>query len=71
MPICDFKEGCHLKAVLITGDCKYCKLKFCNKHRLPESHYCENLQSCKDAHFQKNKEKLEKESLQSVCVEKI
>jgi len=52
---------CTSKPVLIIGDCKFCNLKFCGSHRLPETHSCANMQSCRDAHFAKNKAKLESE----------
>jgi len=54
-------DGCAQKPVLIIGDCKFCKLKFCGTHRLPETHACSNMQSCRDQHFMKNKLKLEGE----------
>jgi len=31
---------CASKATMITGDCSYCKCKYCNLHRLPETHKC-------------------------------
>jgi ubiquitin C len=57
---CAFKD-CTAKPVLIIGDCKYCNSKFCGTHRLPETHECSNMQSCRDVHFNKNKAKLEGE----------
>ena len=36
---CAFK-GCKKKLKLINLECK-CKKRFCDKHRLPESHNCE------------------------------
>jgi ubiquitin C len=57
---CDFGE-CPQKPVLIIGDCKFCQKKFCGSHRLAESHACQNLQACRDLHFNKNKEKVLRE----------
>jgi ubiquitin C len=54
-------DNCTQKPVLIIGDCKFCKQKFCGTHRLPECHACSNMQSCRDASFMKNKLKLESE----------
>ena len=51
-------SDCFKRNALIVGDCKYCKKSFCLKHRLPECHSCQNLQACKDAHFEKNKNAL-------------
>jgi len=57
---CAFPE-CNQKPVLIVGDCKYCNSKFCGSHRLPESHSCPKMEDCRQAHFNKNKAKLEGE----------
>jgi len=57
---CAFKD-CNSKPVLIIGDCKFCNLKFCGTHRLPESHTCVNIGTCREQHFNKNKAKLESE----------
>ncbi|ELR23289.1 ubiquitinfusion protein [Acanthamoeba castellanii str. Neff] len=54
---CCFGE-CSKRAVLITGDCRHCQLQFCGNHRLPESHACQNMESCRQAAFDKNKNKL-------------
>jgi predicted nucleic acid binding AN1-type Zn finger protein len=54
-------ETCKERVVKIIGDCKYCKKKFCSKHRMVESHNCENLESCRQQHFQKNSQKLSSE----------
>ena len=52
------KYICKNRPVLITGDCSYCKKKYCNKHRLPEDHQCTDMASCKEESFNKNKSKL-------------
>jgi len=57
---CAFPDCCQ-KPVLIIGDCKFCKLKFCVNHRLPESHVCSNMKSCREQSFNKLKAKLESE----------
>jgi ubiquitin C len=57
---CAFGE-CNQKPVLLVGDCKYCNNKFCGSHRLPETHVCTGMESCRQAHFVKNKQKLEGE----------
>ena len=36
------------------GDCVYCKCNYCNMHRLPESHKCPRLESCKKESFDAN-----------------
>jgi len=43
------KDGCSDKVVKIIGECRYCTKKYCGKHRLPESHACENMESCRQA----------------------
>jgi ubiquitin C len=53
--------SCPDKVVKIIGDCRYCQHKFCGKHRLPEAHACNELQSCRQASFDKNAGKLMKE----------
>ena len=51
-------EGCNKKCALLIGDCRYCNSKYCDIHRLPEGHFCVNIQKCRDAHFQRNQDKL-------------
>ena len=41
-----FNDGCNKKTSKIIGDCNYCNNKFCDKHRLPESHNCTKLDEC-------------------------
>lgn len=50
--------GCTEKSARIIGDCKYCGGAFCSKHRLPESHSCMELNSCRQRSFEKNQNKL-------------
>lgn len=40
--------------ISIIGDCKWCSHKYCNQHRLPETHCCTNFNDCKKASFNKN-----------------
>ena len=53
-----FLEGCSDRIAKIIGDCRYCSSKFCGKHRLPETHLCPNMQTCKQQSFEKNSNKL-------------
>lgn len=53
-----FVPTCTDRPAKIVGDCKYCKNHFCSKHRLPESHQCDNIVSCRQASFEKNSSKL-------------
>jgi len=52
---------CKKKAVMLVGDCRFCRKSFCAKHRLPEDHVCGEMEECKKQQFEKNKEKLLKE----------
>lgn len=45
---------CSVKAAMITGDCNFCKCKYCNIHRLPESHKCACIQAIKKDSFNDN-----------------
>lgn len=54
---CGFPE-CLDRPAKIIGDCRYCQHAFCSKHRLPESHECNNLQSCRENSYQRNSSKL-------------
>jgi len=65
---CSF-DTCSKKPLVGLGDCKYCSGKYCGAHRLPEDHLCSNLQDCKNASFDKNKQKLMKEKCTSVRIQ--
>merc|ERR1711977_87152 len=41
-------EGCKERVVLLIGDCKFCSKSFCQAHRLPETHACPEMKSCKE-----------------------
>ena len=49
---------CQDRVVKIIGDCKFCKSKFCGRHRTVEAHMCPNIEQCRQAHFDKNEKKL-------------
>ncbi|TPX72630.1 hypothetical protein SpCBS45565_g00288 [Spizellomyces sp. 'palustris'] len=42
-------SGCSDKVVKIVGQCRYCTHGFCAKHRLPEAHQCQEMQTCRAA----------------------
>lgn len=54
---CGFSD-CLERVAKIIGDCKYCTESFCSRHRLPESHSCNNLKGCKQESFKRNSVKL-------------
>lgn len=49
---------CSRKVNMLIGKCKYCSQTYCASHRLPEQHQCENIKSCKEEHYIKNKERV-------------
>jgi hypothetical protein len=53
-------DECYERIVKIIGDCMFCGARFCSRHRLPESHLCSNLNSCKQQSFEDNHSKLMK-----------
>jgi predicted nucleic acid binding AN1-type Zn finger protein len=40
-------DPCKLRALKLVGFCNHCKNNYCSKHRLPETHMCENLENIK------------------------
>jgi len=52
---------CKKRGAIVVGDCKFCTKNYCPSHRLPETHNCDQIASCKTQHFESNKEKLLKE----------
>ncbi|ORX34109.1 hypothetical protein BD324DRAFT_636646 [Kockovaella imperatae] len=52
---------CPSAALKVIGECPHCHLAFCGTHRTPESHNCTGIQACREAAFQANKERLERE----------
>jgi len=64
---CDI-DDCQDRVAVIIGDCSFCKQSFCGKHRLPETHACLNLQSCRQKAFDKNSQKLLSEKCTSAKV---
>lgn len=53
-----FVVECTDRIAKIVGDCRYCGHHFCSKHRLPESHGCDNIQGCRQQSYEKNSSKL-------------
>lgn len=45
---------CGSKSTIITGDCSFCLCKYCNLHRLPESHKCVCINKLKKDSFNDN-----------------
>nr|ODN93237.1 nuclear protein [Cryptococcus depauperatus CBS 7841] len=52
---------CPSAALRLAGDCPHCQRVFCSTHRTPEAHNCTGMQACREAAFQANKERLERE----------
>jgi len=44
---------------MIIGHCNYCNSDFCGSHRLPETHQCSAMTSCREQAFKLNAQKLE------------
>jgi ubiquitin len=51
-------NDCTKRTAALIGDCRFCKHSFCGTHRLPEMHTCQEMASCRQASFNKNKDKL-------------
>jgi predicted nucleic acid binding AN1-type Zn finger protein len=47
-------SNCRNRGVVVVGDCMYCKMRFCTKHRLPESHSCGGISLCKQVALDRN-----------------
>ena len=45
---------CGAKSTMIIGDCNFCKCKYCNLHRLPESHRCACIHTVKKDSYTEN-----------------
>lgn len=50
--------GCGERIAKIVGECRYCGHGYCSRHRLPESHQCDNMQGCRQQSYEKNSSKL-------------
>lgn len=61
--MCDF-SGCGKPPTPIVGICSYCMKYFCLMHRLPEIHFCTELDKCKNKSFSRNEATL----MASKCV---
>ena len=57
-------ENCNGRVVAILGECKWCSGHYCQFHRLPESHSCKNIESCKQSAKGINKQQV----LNGICV---
>lgn len=55
------ENQCRDAAIQIVGQCPHCTLKFCGRHRLPETHNCAMQEQVRNAAFAANKKKLESE----------
>jgi ubiquitin C len=53
-----FFPDCSKRTAALIGDCRFCKHSFCGTHRLPETHVCPEMESCRQQSFNKNKDKL-------------
>lgn len=49
---------CSGRIAKIVGECRYCGHGYCSRHRLPESHQCDNMQGCRQQSYEKNSSKL-------------
>ncbi|KNC73937.1 hypothetical protein SARC_13504 [Sphaeroforma arctica JP610] len=47
-------EDCNERQAPIIGDCRFCVMKYCKSHRLPEMHDCKEMESCRQAAFDRN-----------------
>eukprot|EP00294_Goniomonas_avonlea_P017131 CAMPEP_0114552028 /NCGR_PEP_ID=MMETSP0114-20121206/6909_1 /TAXON_ID=31324 /ORGANISM="Goniomonas sp, Strain m" /LENGTH=146 /DNA_ID=CAMNT_0001736883 /DNA_START=44 /DNA_END=484 /DNA_ORIENTATION=- len=61
-------EDCSGRVAMIIGDCKWCKSSFCGSHRLPETHACQGMESCRAASAQRNATKVMSEKCVAVKV---
>jgi predicted nucleic acid binding AN1-type Zn finger protein len=59
-------SGCTDKVATLIGDCRYCQLAFCARHRLPEMHQCANIDTVKKDAYDKNAHAL----VSNKCVER-
>ncbi|ORZ34509.1 hypothetical protein BCR44DRAFT_1436334 [Catenaria anguillulae PL171] len=55
---CNHPGGCKDKVNKLIGHCQFCDTLFCSRHRIPESHACESIDSCRKASFERNSDKL-------------
>ncbi|OIR58099.1 MAG: AN1-type zinc finger protein [Amphiamblys sp. WSBS2006] len=57
---------CVKRVAKIIGQCRYCGCCFCSSHRLPESHSCTDLETCRAESFDKNTDR----RMEEKCVAK-
>jgi ubiquitin len=67
---CQF-PNCGDRALNIVGTCRFCTQCYCGKHRLPETHVCSNLDSCKQQSLNRLVNRLEVEKCEGQKVSKI
>ncbi|ALX27514.1 polyubiquitin [Golden Marseillevirus] len=46
--------GCSKRQSFL-GECKFCRMGYCQTHFQPESHLCKNMTECRQSAFEKNK----------------
>jgi len=69
---CQHPSGeCSDRALNIVGTCRFCTHSFCGKHRLPETHVCANMESCRQQSMDRLVTKLEGEKCAGLKVSKI
>lgn len=56
---CEFPV-CKLKKCKVSDECRFCHFAFCAMHKMPEEHYCRDLNRCKEEANLKNATELEK-----------
>ena len=62
---------CFQRYAKIIGDCRYCKLKYCSSHRLPEVHHCPEMETCRNVSHARNTQSLMKNKCVSSTVTDI
>jgi predicted nucleic acid binding AN1-type Zn finger protein len=40
-------ESCSNSVMVVVGECRYCSKGFCASHRLPETHACVAMETCR------------------------
>eukprot|EP00301_Raphidiophrys_heterophryoidea_P005659 c12353_g1_i1.p1 GENE.c12353_g1_i1~~c12353_g1_i1.p1 ORF type:complete len:158 (-),score=42.69 c12353_g1_i1:196-633(-) len=63
--------GCSDRALNIVGDCRFCTMSFCGKHRIPETHSCINIASCRQQSHDKLASKLNAEKCAGQKLQKV
>lgn len=71
MKRCNFLSPKCCKKISIIGNCIYCEKDYCLEHRLPEMHNCVNMDKLKEDSKYLLKEKLIKEMITDVKINKV